>query len=1191
MRPQGTFFRSCAGRRPSLFAAALAVGLISLGAPPAAFATKDVDLAAQSNVTFTGRTSGDLTGAAVADAGDFNGDGINDIIMGARLADVPGLPGKVDAGAVYIVYGKAHPTSVSLADLAAGPDSRGLEIDGGAPNDRAGQTVEGIGDFNGDSTDDVIIGARGVDQGADLSGGAAYVIYGDDNAPGNDPADLDLGQIRGSDPRGMEIQGPPVSASANAGTGLSAHAAGDINADGFKDVAVDSIFADYNSKINSGAAWVIYGGNTADPADVNLANVFDAGLQNDRGFRVVGATAGDQAGSSTGVVGNVPFAGGDFNNDGTDDLAVGAVSANSGSGIEYVVYGDPGPGVTHDPGDVNLATDTSRFMSVSGLPGGGGAFPPFLGASGVGIADFNNDGDGDLLVGAPDADGINGLDSGLAFVVYSGGPGDMADVNLVTDTGSFMRMDGAGPGDLAGGALTPADDMNGDDRGDLAVGAVLADPNGRADSGAVYAIYRNNQGDPSDIDLGQLKLPAADARGYEIDGEATNDRLGASIAPVLDLNLDSVNELLIGANQQNPPGTGSGRAYITSAAPPTATAAPASLTFGSRNVGAGPSSSQHATLTNDDPEFFVRGDVLQIEPPGSAPDFPLSNDGCGAPPNPTSVYLAPGGSCGIDVQFEPQASGSRTADLRFNDEAGNSPQLIPVSGTGLDPQANLSPTSVTLPDTNVGTQSGPSTVTVTNNGTDPLLISSITLAGADPGEFELDTHSCVGTLAPGAHCDVDVALHPTTRGNKNAVVRFTDDANNSPQDATLSGLAVDPGISIPAQTTFSARNVGTVSPAQTVTATNSGQDPLNISTIEVTGGNAAEFSTSNDTCTGASLNPAQTCTVDVTFAPTTRGPKASTLRFHDNANGNLHDVQLVGAGESPALTVTPHDGLDYGLVEFSTQSDPQSLAVENTGPDPITLSAVSVTGPDAASFAKGADSCEGQTLSPSQACAVEVRFTPASVGTQNASLQIDSTAIGGPTVVPLAGIGQENVPPPIAGNRAVGAVESGTVLIKKPTDSDFNSVEAGSVVRIPVNTVVDTTNGEIALVSEKDHKTGATRVGRFSQGVFRFFQRDVRRPITEIILAGGGSCPVTAGKPKGRKIFGDAGGGHRTSGAYGAATVRGTQWLTEDVCGPNGQLLGTRISTVEGKVQVNNFRNRKTKIVNAGHSVLIAATP
>jgi Beta-propeller repeat len=158
-------------------------------------------------------------------------------------------------------------------------------------------------------------------------------------------------------------------------------------------------------------------------------------------------------------------------------------------------------------------------------------------------------------------------------------------------------------------------------------------------------------------------------------------------------------------------------------------------------------------------------------------DFSESND-C-----PSS--LAPGAACTIEVSFSPAIRGLRIGSVAITDDAAESPQVISLSGRGVTPIADLSNSSVDFADQGVSTASSPKTVALANNGGDALTISSI----ASSGDFS-QANNCGAQLAPGASCEIQLAFVPTTFGTRTGTLSVQDDAQSSPQTASLVGTGV-----------------------------------------------------------------------------------------------------------------------------------------------------------------------------------------------------------------------------------------------------------------------------------------------------------------------------------------------------------------------------------------------------------------
>ncbi|MFN8007543.1 MAG: choice-of-anchor D domain-containing protein [Terriglobia bacterium] len=210
----------------------------------------------------------------------------------------------------------------------------------------------------------------------------------------------------------------------------------------------------------------------------------------------------------------------------------------------------------------------------------------------------------------------------------------------------------------------------------------------------------------------------------------------------------------------------------TSAGAPSVSLAPASLTFAGQNVGT-TSPSQNVTLTN------TGNAALAITNVAVTGDFAQSNN-CGN-------SVAVGQNCILAVTFTPTATGARPGSLTLTDNASNSPQAIPLSGTGIAPAVLLSPSSLTFARQNVGSTSVPQLLTLRNTGSAPLLLTNI-LARGDFAQ----TNNCGNSLAAGASCSLNVTFTPTATGPRQGAIGFTDDASNSPQRANLAGVGVAP---------------------------------------------------------------------------------------------------------------------------------------------------------------------------------------------------------------------------------------------------------------------------------------------------------------------------------------------------------------------------------------------------------------
>ena len=378
-------------------------------------------------------------------------------------------------------------------------------------------------------------------------------------------------------------------------------------------------------------------------------------------------------------------------------------------------------------------------------------------------------------------------------------------------------------------------------------------------------------------------------------------------------------------------------------------------------------------------------------------DFSTSGSSCSA-----GGQVGAQSYCTFRITFTPSATGTRSSTLAITDTASTTARNIALSGIGISsavPEVNLFPTSLTFATQAEGTTSAPQNINLTNSGTANLTFSPVTITGNDPGDFK-ETNNCVSPLAPGFSCNIAVTFSPLLTGARTAAVTVTDNATGSPHSVALSGTGKAGALPVvtltPPSLPFPNVALNTKS-TQSVTVKNTGTAALNISSITIAGTVQSDWSES-DNCSG-SIAVSGTCTIMVSFTPSTFEDQIATVTLTDNAPNSPQMVPITGNGAEAAVYVSP-SSLTFPSQKVGTTSAPQTIIVENYGNATLTLSNVSTTGP----FVVTANTC-GSSLTAGSICTISVEFKPLQTGVANGALVLTDNAGDSPQTVDLTGTG------------------------------------------------------------------------------------------------------------------------------------------------------------------------------------------
>ncbi|WP_052055707.1 FG-GAP repeat protein [Myxosarcina sp. GI1] len=507
------------------------------------FSLDDID--GSNGFVINGIQSSDRLGYSVSNAGDVNGDGLEDIIIGAPEKIYKEYPfgyyfGK---GKSYVIFGSSVIDKAETVDLNSIDGSNGFVIDGVEVGDGFGFSVSNAGDFNSDGFDDIIIGAPNLNT-PDTEANKSYLIFGGTEV-GSDGS-IELSSLDGS--KGLVIDGVAIGDD----LGFSVSSAGDVNNDGIDDIIIGAPDANAGEFELAGASYVVFGGSQA--LGSNGVIELDA-LDGSDGFAIDGIVEYDYSGRSVSSAGDV-------NGDGIDDLIIGATGTTSGdyynyarTGTSYVIFGSNKIG---NGGNVNLntlnGTDGFVFNEITEFDG--------LGFKVSSAGDLNGDGIDDLIIGVPGAE-FSGL--GQSYVIFGneelGSDGAIElysdNVNRLVISPSLSESFNA----KSGSSVSKVGDVNGDGFDDIIIGAPYANTSREdiSNIGESYVVFGGEELD--DINFLRIEEPYDNLAVLE--GIDENDRFGNSVSSAGDINLDGIDDLIVGAPDADPNGNDdAGESYV-----------------------------------------------------------------------------------------------------------------------------------------------------------------------------------------------------------------------------------------------------------------------------------------------------------------------------------------------------------------------------------------------------------------------------------------------------------------------------------------------------------------------------------------------------------------------------------------------------------------------------------------------------
>jgi FG-GAP-like repeat len=966
------------------------------------------------------------------------------------------MPARARNVATIAVLGLlAWPGSASALNFAQPPGSPYGVIE--QPNALA------IGDFNGDGAPDIVT----ANEHRTAVGGYAAILLNDGagafaQAPGSPiavgwgPEAVTAGDVNGdgkADIVTAVTRDAEVSVLLGNGTGGFSHApgspfpldlaivspmsiaVGDVSGDGKPDIATANATDDISILLGNGSGGFALSPSGPIPtgsfprslaiADLDGANALDLVVANRDSHSVMVLLSNGSGGfvaapgspialraSSIGATDPYSVAVGDLNGDGHRDLA----TANFGHAAS-VLLGD----------------GTGAFVEHPSSPTFGGVLP-----HSVAIGDVDDDGLQDLALAS--------LGGNSATVMRGNGAG------ALSEAGSFGT--GADPISIA------TDDLDGDGFLDLATvnresrnvsvllnraGASVAPASfhdfGEREAGSGAGTERTftirSTGAPP-LSISSLTLAGGNPGQYQLTGagDCTAAPLGpgeecemaVAFAPTSTGFKDAT--LTIASNVPGSPQTVSlfGEGVDRDVA-----VAPTEVDFGTGPVAAGPGALRTIAIDSVGTTPLSVSSVTLGGP--DAGQFTLSD-----PVFCTVLEHWPGFGCEVEVAFAPTSVGPKAATLTVVSDAPDSPHTVALGGEGVpNPGIGVTPNGHDFGErpAAVGPGAGHS-FSLDSDGTTPLTIDSVTLTGADAGDFQLaPADECTaGQLAPADGCEVEVAFAPDSTGAKAATLTVVSDAPGSPLAIPLTGEGLaNPHIGLsPASHDFGGRAANTgASEPRVVRVENTGTTALTVDSIVVSGGDRRDFELSGTgDCTGRPIEPGDSCRLGAAFAPTGAGAKVATLEIASDAASSPHTATLAGRGlPNPGIALDPR-GHGFGRRPLNGGEAVRRFEIRSTGTTALTVDRIVLAGRRREFRLAGADRCASAPIAPGASCPVEVGFAPSAAGARWATLAVTSDAPGRLRVATIRGIGVAP-PRPRPALRLTIAPRSRPLSIDRPT--------------------------------------------------------------------------------------------------------------------------------------------------------------
>jgi hypothetical protein len=410
-------------------------------------------------------------------------------------------------------------------------------------------------------------------------------------------------------------------------------------------------------------------------------------------------------------------------------------------------------------------------------------------------------------------------------------------------------------------------------------------------------------------------------------------------------------------------------------------------------------------------------------------------------------------NCTVYVQFQPTKTGLLTATVTINDNEGNPPLTLSLSGTGIRPGfATFNPVTQDFSSSYPG-YVDVERITITNTGGEPLATANLKITGPDAADFAL-AQNCGGSIAVGNYCVVGITFTPVAGQFTYTAALTLNNGSSGTQSAALTATIANAQqlIASPTSLTFPTTAIGSTSTAQQITLTSSGTASVYFIANTFQGNAVGNYTITANNCSSP-LAVGASCSMSVAFTPTSGGQDNGSLYINSSGatRAGTPTIQLTGnTGNLSKASVTPA-ALTFPATVAGTSSAAQPLTLTNTGTGTLNIASIALSGANGSAFGQS-NNCSA-TLPASAFCTINVVFSPASGGVNDvASLVItdDSGGVSG-SVQSVSLTGSATTP-------------TVTATLTPPTQ-DFGSLPVGTTSPAGQRTFTLTNTGTATLTN------------------------------------------------------------------------------------------------------------------------------